>query len=272
MSDIVEELLAQLDQANAQLRAKEEFIEKLQSDSAGAAPSSKLFHGIAKALKLKNTTVLQTSSADSIKIEFPHIEHPQMPTFTSQPSIRTQFREELKALQPCIKQRADLQAEYERKQTALREDLAKKEAELTESYQRAKALCDTEIKTFLQPMQATVSGALLSEAGSLAVYVVDGIDVDSNFHSDQQLTLRKLTDASGIALSGEKVDKRDLQNIGNIYLLSTQEAAGFYDSLSADTHTLRIQYQLVDIGEDEKACCPYHFAPDTVNMEDVSAT
>lgn len=68
------------------------------------------------------------------------------------------------------------------------------------------------------------------------------------------------------------MDKRDLQNIGNVYLLSTSEAASFYDSLSTDIHTLRIQYQLVDIGEDEKACCPYHFDPDTVNMEDVRPT
>lgn len=272
MSDIVEELLAQLEQANEQLRAKEERIEKLQSESAGSVPSSKLFHGIAKALKLKDTTVLQTSSADSVRIEFPHIERPQMPTFTSQTSIRTQFREELKALQPCIKQRADLQAEYDLKLTALREESAKKEAALTESFQQAKTQCDTEIKSFLAPMQASISGALLSDAGSLAVYVVDGIDVESNSHTGQQIALRKLTDINGIALTGEKVDKRDLQNIGGAYLLSTQEAALFYDSLSSDIHTLKIQYQLVDIGEEEKACCPYHFAPDSVNMEDVIPT
>lgn len=179
MSDIVEELLAQLDQANAQLRAKEEVIEKLQADSATVTPSSKLFQGIAKALKLKDTTVLQTSSTDSIKIEFPHIERPVMPTLTAQTSIRTQFREELRALQPCFQHRTQLQSEFDLRLSALKEEYNKKERALTESFNQAKEECDREIRTVLEPMKEKMGGALLAEGGTLAVYVVEGMDVES---------------------------------------------------------------------------------------------
>ena len=79
-----------------------------------------------------------------------------------------------------------------------------------------------------------------------------------------------MTDGNGIVIVGEKVEKRDINSVAGTYILSTQEAAFFYESLSSAAHTLRIQYQLIDIGEGEMACCPYHFDPDTVNMEDVS--
>lgn len=98
------------------------------------------------------------------------------------------------------------------------------------------------------------------EKTSEQAFLVDSIDPDN-----RQIITQKLLDRSGIALLNPVQSNISLDDLVNYTALTGDQKTLLLEEIP--NRVIHIQYQLVDIGEENKVCCPVHIQP-SISMQD----
>lgn len=118
-----------------------------------------------------------------------------------------------------------------------------------------------EINKLITSIGKELDGAIICENLSERAYFVEGFNQDT-----LEVFLQQLSDKNGLSLKEPKSVTRKFESLSSVHALHRNEIDQFMKSLADKKIT--IQYQLVEIEDNEKLCCPVHIGPRGISLQD----
>lgn len=162
--------------------------------------------------------------------------------------------------------------EINSKKKILEEEVSKNREEINESARKTIDAMEQSYSIPLKNLQGEIVNSmktikdeletgLVIETTSQKLFLVQNIDSES-----LQISLIQLKDSYGIALKEPKSMTKSIYDFENMRAVIKSETDDIMNTL--DTCQLTIYYQLIEVENNEKICCPINILPDGIGLQD----
>lgn len=270
--NIVEELFTKISQLEEELAGKERKIQELEAELARkneVKPRKSLWSVLSTAAKVRTfesnaIKFCHSVQGDNSKIEFPvDISKPDEETASLSRALSTNslITQELGIIKDLSRKRLEIENEINRKREEILE-AAKKTADIMESYYHEPlSSLTSQVKSILTTIKSEIDLSLITENTTQRVFLVDNLDIDTS-----QLTLTQLKDSYGIALLSPPQSTKPINDLENFRVIIKSETQAIMDSL--DSQKMVVYYQLIEVENNEKICCPVNITPNKISLKD----
>ncbi|OMJ92309.1 hypothetical protein SteCoe_4971 [Stentor coeruleus] len=282
-SEVIQELVNQIESMRRELTMKEMKISELEevianmqrepnnnpSMEAEESKAKRSWSGVNTASKFK-TFVANTikfchsTDGDNSKIEFPI-------SLSNQSSERAYLLRGLSTNSLIARVLEDIR-EISSKKKILEDEVSKNREEINESARKTIEAMEQSFSTPLKSLQDEIVNSmktikdeletgLVIETTSQKLFLVENIDSEK-----LQISLIQLKDSYGIALKEPKTITKSIYDFDNMRAVIKSETDSIMNTL--DTCQLTVYYQLIEVENNEKICCPINILPDGIGLQD----
>lgn len=283
-SDLVANLNKKIESLQQELLSKDKKIHELQEALAKfqsthktkfPIPITKLmgkkpgWSSIKNAFRFKsfmsNTIKFcHSSHGDHSKIEFPASSSAQPPDRLHELrglSTNVLIIRVLENIRKITSRKNLIQDEISKNREEINESSRKAIEAMEKSYNIPLKSLQEDIVYTLKILKEEIETGLVIEASSQRLFLVQNIDTES-----LDVTLIQLKDAYGIALKDQKTLTKSIYDFENMRAVIKSENDEIMNNL--DRCKLIIYYQLIEIENNEKICCPMSILPEGIGLQD----
>ena len=282
--NIVDDLLNRISKLSSDLESKDSIISQLRSEiqqlkqekldsgfTSDPAPTKKKskWNLLANATKVKSfmsksIKFCHSNQGDLSKIEFPvslSNQSSDISVLTRGISTNSLISHLLAEIKSIDKKKTEIDEEVSRKKADIM-DHAQKTAETMESFY-APSLNSLKEKTIaaLKTIKAEIETSFILENDTQRVFLVENID-----ENNLQVGILLLKDKNGIALKEPSRVKKSIIELENFKAILRSETDSIMSTLNS--HKITVFYQIIEIENNEKICCPVNITPHGISLQD----
>lgn len=169
-------------------------------------------------------------------------------------SLQTELTQLLTNFEPLVTEKKRLQDEEQQRCSEIQEEANARIEATRATYRSQYKGIETQQYAFFLEISSRISEAILMSKTSEQAFLVDSID-----HDNRQIITQKLLDSSGIAMLNPTQTNIPLDDLVNYTALTGEQKSFLLEEIP--NRVIHIQYQLIDVGEENKVCCPVHIQP-----------
>ena len=275
---LIDELSARISQLEKELESKNLRIKQLENIKVDQTQkNNEEAKSRAKGLWKKISNVSKIRSFMSSAIRFYHssqggLSKIEFPTEVSSRASDSQslarglstssiIAHELAHIKAINERELQVKNEISRKRDEIMEN-AKKVADTMEGYYHGTlASLKTQITPAINNIKSEIELGLIVETETERVFLVNEIDPET-----LQVSLTQLKDAYGIALLNQKNLTISIYELQNYRAIIKSQTEALMNSLN--TSIITVFYQIIEIENNEKICCPVNITPDRLTLKD----
>lgn len=268
-SNIIDELFQRICELEQKLETKESTIQELNkkiADFTNPAPEkpkrSSILHF--KAFISKKLGFCSSVQGEVVKIEFP----PTMlrvssedPILSRGVSTNTFISHIISEINQISEKKSIIDSEIESKKQEIMKQAEESIQKISDSYIPELSTYNEKALKLLETITNELKGSLLIETATQRMFLFEEINPET-----LQVTLSQLKDSNGIALREPKKVTDDL-NLFHKYRAVIKNEGDFILSELSNS-TINIFYQLIEIENNEKICCPVNITPEFLSLQD----
>jgi hypothetical protein len=278
--NLVEDFLSKIAKLEKELENKNQIIKELenkvnQNEEAKENPLLAVVPGKSKWSLLSKASRFKSYMANSIKfghssqgdhskIEFPaslSVRSPEVSSLSRGLSTNSFIAQVLGEIRAIDTKKSEIQEEIDQKRKGILEK-AQKSIETMESYYTSSlSSLNDKLLSLASSIKSEIETSLILENDTKRIFIIESINT-----SDLQVNLIQLKDKYGIALKDPKTVTKSIKDLENYRAIIKSETDGIMNSL--EKNKITVYYQVIQIENNEKICCPINIIPDSVVLQD----
>ena len=205
-----------------------------------------------------------SAQGNDSKIEFPislSSQNSEIAFLSRAVSTNSLIKQIIAEIRSITEKKSEIEQEINRKREKILED-AKKSADIMESYYyNSLSSLNNNLKAAAESIKIEIETGLIIENESQRVFLVENINTEN-----QEVSLIQLKDANGLALLNPKTVTKTINDLENYRAIIKSETTSLMNSL--DTSKMTVYYQLIEVENNEKLCCPINILPKGISLQD----
>lgn len=271
-SNIIDELFTRIQELESDLESKRQKIVELESTIESLknpkpdepmAEAKPVVSG-PKAFVSQKLSFVSSVQKGVAKIEFPLslLRVPsEEPVLSRALSTNSYISHVISEIEVISSKKKEIEAAVEEKKTEIFSKAEQEVQEFRDSFTGQLCNLSEETNKFIQSISNELKGSLILETETQKMFKFEDLNSES-----LQVTLTQIKDSNGLALKQGKTVTESIFEFKKYRAVIKSEGDQILSTLSSST--MNIYYQLIEIENNEKVCCPVSITPEFITLQD----
>ena len=271
-SNIIDELYTRIQELESDLESKKQKILELESTIESLKnpkpdeplPELKPMASGLKAFVSQKLSFVLSVQKGVAKIEFPLslLRVPsEEPTLSRTLSTNSYISQAISDIEAFSNKKKEIEATIEEKKTEIFSRAEQQVQEFRDSFTGQLCNLSEETNKFIESISKKLKGNLILETETQKMFKFEDLSSEN-----LQVTLTQIKDSNGLALKQAKTVTESIFEFKKYRAVIKSEGDQILSTLSSST--MNIYYQLIEIENNEKICCPVNITPQFITLQD----